>query len=123
MFWSIFSFSSACIIISYLLFFASFIKLRISDPSTPRPFKVPGGMPVAISCSLLCMAFIFMCAMLFIFPDLPKGMIDWNHSGPILVGVIIVLAVGDIIIRRAEKAHSKLSYSATASEQEQVYTQ
>lgn len=109
MFWSIFSFSSACIIISYLLFFASFIKLRICDTSTPRPFKVPGGLPVAIGCSLLCMVFIFMCAMLFIFPDLPKGIIEWHHSGPILSGVIIVLAVGDIIIRRAEKSHEKLT--------------
>lgn len=75
----------------------------------PRPFKVPGGLPVAIGCSLLCMVFIFMCAMLFIFPDLPKGIIEWHHSGPILSGVIIVLAVGDIIIRRAEKSHEKLT--------------
>jgi hypothetical protein len=50
-----------------------------------------------------------MCAMLFIFPDLPKGIIEWHHSGPILSGVIIVLAVGDIIIRRAEKSHEKLT--------------
>lgn len=109
MFWSVFSFSSTCIIISYLLFFASFLKLRISDKLTPRPFRVPGGMPVAICRSLLCMAFIFMSATLFVFPDLPEGIIDWAHSGPILVGVIIVLIVGDIIIRWAEKSHAKLN--------------
>ncbi|NYY80616.1 hypothetical protein DMH27_17530 [Raoultella planticola] len=55
------------------------------------------------------MVFIFMCAMLFIFPDLPKGIIEWHHSGPILSGVIIVPAVGDIIIRHAEKSHEKLT--------------
>ena len=67
---------------------------------------------MAIVCSLLCMVFIFMCALLFIFPDLPKGIIEWNHSGPILIGVIIVLVVGDMIIRRAERAYSQLNQHA-----------
>lgn len=113
MFWSVFSFSSACIIISYLLFFASFVKLRITDPNTHRPFKVPGGMPVAVISALLCMVFIFMCAVLFIFPELPKGLVNWEHSGPILGGVIIVLVVGDVIIRKAEKAHAQLKHSVS----------
>ena len=30
-------------LIMYMLMFAAFIKLRIKEPNTPRPFKVPGG--------------------------------------------------------------------------------
>lgn len=57
------------------------------------------------------MAFISMGVVFFIFHDLPKGIIDWNHNGPILIGVLIVLAVGDVIIRWAEKAREKLVLS------------
>jgi amino acid transporter len=33
--------------VSLLLEFAALIALRIREPELPRPFKVPGGMPVA----------------------------------------------------------------------------
>lgn len=113
MFWSVFSFSSACVIISYLIFFASFLKLRISDPITERPFRVPGGMPMAVLCTLLCMGFVFMCAVLFIFPELLKGMINWADSGPILTGVLFILISRELVIRYGERqfaAHSLRCY-------------
>lgn len=121
MFWSIFSFSSACIIISYLLFFASFIKLRLTDPDRTRPYKVPGGAVVAWICSLLCIGFIFLCALLFVFPDLPKGLVDWQHTGPILSGLIIVLLIGELIIRYAEKKASKNKFITSSFTEKENY--
>lgn len=103
MFWSVFAFSSACIIISYILFFASFIKLKISDTKTYRPFKIPGGQAVSLICGALCIFFVTICATLFIFPDLPKGFIDWDYTTPILSSVLMVLVVGELIIRYSEK--------------------
>jgi amino acid transporter len=76
MFWSIFSFSSACIIISYLLFFASFIKLRICDTSTPRPFKVPGDCQL-LSAARCCAWCLFLCAPCYLFSRIyPKALLS-----------------------------------------------
>lgn len=108
MFWSVFAFSSTVIVISFLLFFASFIKLRISDPDTLRPFRVPGGLAAAWACSLSCIFFILCAAVLFVFPDILGGKINWEYSAPILSGVVLVLIIGEIIIRKAESAAHKL---------------
>jgi amino acid transporter len=107
LFWSIFSFSSAVIIISYLLYFAAFIKLRISDPNAVRPFKVPGGMWGAWVATLLCLFAIAASATLFVFPDAPKGSINWHYSSPIFIGVIVVILIGEVIIRHSERATSR----------------
>ncbi len=43
LFWTLFAFSSIVFLLPYLAMFAAFLKLRNSDPSTPRPYRVPGG--------------------------------------------------------------------------------
>lgn len=107
-FWSVFAFSSTCIISSYLLFYPAFIKLRLCDPATKRPYRMPGGMVAAWVCTLLCVGLIAVAIVLFVFPDVLSGTVNWTHSGPIVVGMVIVLAVGEVIIRRAEKHHDQL---------------
>jgi amino acid transporter len=102
-FWSLFSFSGTCIISSYLLFYSSFLKLRLSDPHAVRPFKMPGGLPAAYLSTGVCLLFITICITLFVFPDILSGKVNFNHSGPIVVGMILILAIGEIIIRRSEK--------------------
>jgi amino acid transporter len=102
-FWSLFSFSGTCIISSYLLFYSSFLKLRLSDPRAARPFKMPGGLPVAWLSTGICLLFIMICITLFVFPDILSGKVNLNHSGPIVVGMILILTIGEIIIRRSEK--------------------
>lgn len=106
-FWSAFSFSSTCIISSYLLFYPAFIKLRLSDPDTARPYRMPGGAVMAWGCTLLCVAFIAIAIVLFVFPDILSGSVNWSHSGPIVIGMALILTVGEVIIRRSEKHHDQ----------------
>jgi amino acid transporter len=105
-FWSLFSFSGTCIISSYLLFYSSFLKLRLCDPAAARPYKMPGGLPMACLSTAVCLLFIVICITLFVFPDVLSGKINLNHSGPIVVGMILILAIGEVIIRRSEKQHA-----------------
>jgi amino acid transporter len=105
-FWSLFSFSGTCIISSYLLYYSSFIKLRLSDPTTKRPYRVPGGIVMAWACTLVCLLFITICITLFVFPNILSGTVNLNHSGPIVVGMILIIIVGEIIIRRSEKRYA-----------------
>ena len=58
LFWSTFAFSSVVFLLPYFLLFASFLKLRVTEPNLLRPYQVPGGLSVAIILSVICMAFI-----------------------------------------------------------------
>ena len=42
-FWSFFALNMITLLMSYILMFPAFLKLRKSDSNTPRPFKVGGG--------------------------------------------------------------------------------
>jgi amino acid transporter len=48
--------------LALVLEFAAFVTLRLREPNLVRPFRVPGGLPVAVllgagPCALLCLAF------------------------------------------------------------------
>jgi amino acid transporter len=44
-YWILSAMTVELLCIVYILVFASVIKLRYSQPDTPRPFRIPGGMP------------------------------------------------------------------------------
>lgn len=102
-FWSIFSFSSVCIISSYLPLYASFFKLRFKDPNRPRPYRVPGGKIGMYVFGGLTIFFISLAVLLFLFPDIFSLHIDWSASGPTLIGLVVFFLIGEGIIRYAEK--------------------
>ncbi|OAN10922.1 amino acid permease [Photobacterium jeanii] len=101
LFWSVFAFSSCIFLLPYLFMFPSFLKLRISDPDTPRPFRVPGNMTVQWGLSIICFLVIAQAVVLFIFPDLLTLTVDWVYSAPVLIGVIITVLVGEYLLKQA----------------------
>lgn len=107
-FWSIFSFSSVCIIVSYLPYYSAFIKLRLTDKTTPREFKIPGGIVGAWLCTFLCLFFIVISITLFVFPNLLSLNFGWSHSLPIIIGMIIILGLSEIMIRYTEAKKARL---------------
>jgi amino acid transporter len=103
LFWSIFSFSSALIISSYLPLYASFFKLRYKDPNRPRPFRVPGGTLGMLVFGGLVYFFVVLAVLLFLFPHIFELSIDWAASGPTVLGLVIFTIIGEILIRSSEK--------------------
>ncbi len=104
LFWSIFAFSSCIFLLPYLFMFPAYLKLRITDPDRERPFKVPGGMGAQWVMSIVCFFVIFQAVVLFIFPEaLELTIADWKYTGPVLVGVIITVVIGEIILMGALK--------------------
>lgn len=45
---------------SILLEFAALVALRIREPELPRPYRVPGGLPVAIGLGVLPLALLIL---------------------------------------------------------------
>ena len=101
LFWSIFAFSSCIFLFPYLFMFPSYIKLRVMEPDVDRPFKVPGGMGVQWVISIICFLVIVQAVVLFIFPEIFSGIVDWSYTGPVLVGVIITVGIGEFILYQA----------------------
>lgn len=100
LFWSTFAFSSVVFLLPYFLLFGSFLKLRRTEPDLVRPYKVPGGYPVAVVLSLVCMAFI---AQGIIFLIYKPGAFSPDYAFSILGGVLATIVIGELLVRASIK--------------------
>lgn len=119
LFWSVFAFSSCIFLLPYLFMFPAYLKLRISDAATERPFRVPGGMGVQWILSIVCFFVIAQAVVLFIFPDLITMTVDWMYTAPVLIGVILTIAIGEYLLKLAvakKEAQSSKSHTNNLSE-------
>ena len=101
LFWTLFAFSSMIFLMPYLALFPAFLKLRHDDPEAVRPYRVPGGKPVAILLAVICELFIIQAVVLFVW--VPGQPMDWAFAAPVLIGVLITLLVGEILIEVSKK--------------------
>jgi amino acid transporter len=100
LFWTTFAFSSVVFLLPYFLLFLSFLKLRQLDATLHRPYRVPGGWGVALTLSMICMAFIAQAILFFIYKP---GEFDPAYGGAVVGGVLLTLVVGEIIVRRQHR--------------------
>ncbi|HIF5619480.1 amino acid permease [Vibrio parahaemolyticus] len=108
LFWSMFAFSSCVFLMPYLLMFPAYLKLRITDIDTPRPFKVPGGLGVQKIMTAICFIIVLQAVVLFIFPDIIFGSVDWQYTLPIIVGVMTTLCIGEVLLLRTKHATNRI---------------
>jgi amino acid transporter len=96
LFWSLFTFSAVIFLLPYQAMFLSFIKMRVVDADHPRPFRLPGGLGVARVAAWTCFAVLGLSIALFIYE--PGSGINIA----VLIGVLLTLALGEVVIRLAE---------------------
>ncbi len=101
LFWSIFAFSSCVFLVPYLFMFPAYLKLRVSDADRLRPFKAPGNMATQAVMTAICFVIILQAVVLFIFPDVIFGSVDWQYTAPVLAGVIVTVVIGELLLKRA----------------------
>ncbi|PMH77490.1 APC family permease [Vibrio cyclitrophicus] len=106
LFWSMFAFSSCVFLMPYLFMFPAYLKLRTTDADRTRPFRVPGNLVVQKVITTVCFLIVFQAVVLFIFPDIIFGNIEWTYSLPILTGVLITIVVGEILLMHANKRNN-----------------
>lgn len=110
LFWTLFAFSSIVFLMPYLMLFPAFLKLRKIDPDVERPYRVPGGSTFALILAILCEIFIFLAALFFVY--VPGQEMDWSYAGPILIGVVITLVIGEVLLGTAKKEKKALADKA-----------
>jgi amino acid transporter len=96
LFWTLFAFSSIVFLLPYLMLFPAFLKLRAADPGAKRPYTFPGGKIFAWIVSIICLIFVAQAILFFIW--VPGEPIDWAFAGPILIGVVLTLAIGEVLL-------------------------
>lgn len=109
LFWTIFAFSSCIFLLPYLFMFPAHLKLRRDDPQTERPFKIGGGMLVQYLMVAVSLLFVAQAVVLFVFPEIFSGIIDWGYTFPVGAGILITIGVGEYLLAGAEKRMAKMS--------------
>lgn len=115
-FWAFFSLNVVALLLSYTMMFPAFWKLRRDDPDRVRPYKVKGNKLMIDLITWIPEVLLFATVFLSVLPiNGSKAEIDAKM--PVLIGTIITLAVGEILVRMAEKG-KKESETLTSKRQE-----
>ncbi len=96
LFWSLFAFSAVIFLLPYMGMLLAFMKLRLRDPGHPRPYRVPGGNGIAKLAMWTCLIVLAISVALFMYT--PNEGVEWA----VVAGVVITLAIGEVVIRFAE---------------------
>ncbi len=97
LFWSLFAFSAVIFLLPYEGMLLTFLKMRVEDPDRARPYRVPGGMAVARLTAWVCIVVLALSIVLFMYT--PGAGVEWA----VLIGVVVTLAIGELVIRTSEK--------------------
>ncbi|MCT3019967.1 APC family permease [Pediococcus pentosaceus] len=114
-FWAFFSLNVVALLLSYTMMFPAFLKLRKTDPNQERPFKVPGGK-VMIQLMTWVPEILLFITIIFTIVPLNTGKSEMGTKIPILIGVVITLAVGEIFVRVAEHREKSLKQEENINE-------
>jgi glutamate:GABA antiporter len=96
LFFALFASSSAVLILPYLLMYPSIIRLRKTDPTMKRPFRVPGGQVGLWVCVILATASVASSLILFLWT--PGAPVDWTYTGPLLAFFGVAVVGGEVLV-------------------------
>ena len=99
-FWSFFALNMVTLLLSYILLFPAFLKLRKADPDTPRPFRVSGGRTRLWLMTYVPMLLVILAV---VFAIIPFSRAELAEKLPLLFGTLIAVGVGEWIAASSEK--------------------
>lgn len=102
LFWSFFALNLVLFLMSYLPIFPAFLKLRRTDPGTPRPYRVPGGPGLLKVMAYVPLALILI-SILFTGIPLSFDRDTLAYTLPITIGAAAAIALGEILIEYRRK--------------------
>ena len=103
-FWSFFALNMVTLLLSYIMLFPAFRKLRRIDPKTPRPFRVGGGRVRLALMTFVPMALVILAV---VFAIVPFSRQELSEKVPLLIGTLIAIGVGEWIAAGTEKARRR----------------
>ena len=101
-FWSFFALNMITLLMSYIMIFPAFLKLRRIDPDATRPYKIEGGLGKLRLMSYLPMVLLIVSVLFSIVP-LANTPEEIATKIPLLVGTVIAIIIGEILAARSHK--------------------
>jgi amino acid transporter len=105
LFWSLFAASAVLFLLPYVGAVSAFLYARIKDPDRPRPYRVPGGMPVARALTFVCAAILVLSIILFMY--VPGSGFDT----PVVIGCVVSILLGEVAIFYAEHQRNNKTHA------------
>ena len=96
LFWNLFACSAVMFLLPYAGMVLSFARMRMVDADKVRPYKMPVSNGIAVALAIYCAFCIFTSAVFLMYT--PADGFNW----PVTIGVLVVLALGEITIRTSE---------------------
>jgi amino acid transporter len=96
LFWNLFACSAVIFLLPYAGMVLSFARMRVADPDKERPYRVPVNRATSIVLAAYCAICILISAVFLMYT--PAYGFNW----PVTIGVVVVLALGEITIRSSE---------------------
>ena len=106
LFWSFFSLNMITLLLSYLLIFPAFLKLRRTEPDMERPFKIKGGK---VKLNLMTWVPFVLLIIATVMSAVPLSLDseELTLKLPILIGTVIAIIIGEIIAAQSVKKDKK----------------
>lgn len=99
-FWSFFALNVVMLLVSYVVVFPAFLKLRKIDPNAKRPFMVNGSWGKLLWMAYIPMALLVVSIIFSIIP-LDSSPEELASKIPILAGTVVAILIGEVIAMRA----------------------
>jgi len=101
-FWSFFALNMITLLMSYILMFPAFLKLRKNDPHAERPFKINGGETKLKIITYVPMVLLVLSVILSLVP-LNSSSEELSAKIPLIIGTIVAILIGEIIASKSVK--------------------
>lgn len=112
-FWNFFALNMITLLLSYVFLFPAFIKLRSSDPNQPRVFKVPGKKVFPTLVAYVPMVLLLLSVIFSVVP-FSLDSEELAFKGPLLLGTVVAVVIGEILVISSKKSRSKKQLSKAA---------
>ena len=103
-FWSFFALNMITLLMSYILMFPAFLKLRKKDPERERPYKVQGSQGKLKLMTYLPMVLLIISVLFSIIP-MSMDPAELSEKIPLLIGTAAAIIIGEIIAAQSVKKH------------------
>lgn len=112
-YWMLSAVTAQIIIVMYALMFAAVIRLRYTEPDTPRPYRIPGGLP---GVWLVGGIGLLGCVASFLLGFIPPSQLKTGDTAVyvlLLFAAVVVLSLPPLVYaliarRRASAGHGRL---------------
>ncbi len=96
LFWTFFSLSLVCLLMSYLPMFLAFLKLHKKGPAVKKGYWISGGRLKITLYGLVPFILLLVALFFTLFPEFDVAMFEYNW--PLIVGASIAIIIGEIMV-------------------------